>query len=156
MAKTGRTPKPHHLRVIEGNPGKRQLREPLKAPPSKPRCPSWLQDYAKTVWRRLVDILDGYGVLTTADREMMAAYCEAVADYRNATETMAKTGLLVQGQKGNAVTNPLWRIKRDAARQIAEGSARFGLTPADRVRLTGEPDGGTRTAGDPLEEVLGA
>jgi P27 family predicted phage terminase small subunit len=155
MAKTGRTPKPRHLKVLEGNPGGRALGPELKPPPSKPRCPSWLQDYAKTTWRRLTDILDGYGILTTADREMMAAYCEAVADYRTATETLAKTGLLVQGQKGNAVTNPLWRIKRDAARQIAEGSARFGLTPADRVRLMGEPDGSS-SHGDDLEHLLGA
>lgn len=155
MARTGRTPKPRHLKVLEGNPGGRRLVDPVKPPPSKPRCPSYLQPYAKTVWRRLVDILDGYGILTTADRESMAAYCEAVADYRKATEDLAKTGLLVQGQKGNAVTNPLWRIKRDAARQIAEWSARFGLTPADRVRLTGEPDG-TGSTGDDLEHLLGA
>lgn len=155
MARTGRTPKPHHLKVIEGNPGGRRLVEPVKPPPSKPRCPSWLDDYAKTVWRRLVDILDGYGVLTTADRETMAVYCQAVAAYREATEKIAKTGLLVQGQKGNAVTNPLWRIQRDAARLIMEGSARFGLTPADRVRLTGEPDG-SHGAGDTLEHLLGA
>lgn len=156
MARTGRPPKPHHLKVLEGNPGGRRLVEPPKPPPSKPRCPSWLQPYAKTVWRRLVDILDDLGVLTTADRETMAVFCEAVADYRDATEKLAKTGLLVQGQKGNAVTNPLWRIKRDAGKAIAEMSARFGLTPADRVRLMGEPDGGGRTRGDDLEELLGA
>lgn len=155
MARTGRTPKPHHLKVIEGNPGGRKLVAPLKAPPSKPRCPSWLDDYAKTVWRRLVDILDGYGVLTTADRETMSIYCQAVAAYRRATEDIAKTGLLVQGQKGNAVTNPLWRIQRDAARLILDCSARFGLTPADRVRLTGEP-GAKGDAGDDLEGLLSA
>lgn len=151
--KTGRPPKPHHLKVIEGNPGKRPLVEPPKPPPSRPRCPDYLPTYAKTVWRRLVPILDEMGILTTADRETMAAYCVAVDRFRDAVIAYAKTGGLVKGQKGEAVTNPALRNLAAATRDIATFSAMFGLSPADRVRLIGQAG---NPAGVPdLEDVLG-
>lgn len=139
MARTGRPPKPVELKLIEGNPGKRRIAEPPKAPPSKPRCPSWLSTYAKTEWRRVVPVLDDLGLLTTVDRSTLAAYCEAVATFKEATELIAELGVLVQGRrKGEAVKNPALQVQRDAARLIASYSAMFGLSPSDRVRLTGD------------------
>lgn len=153
--RTGRPPKPHHLKVIEGNPGKRRLTEPVKPPPSRPRCPGWLSPYAKTAWRRLVPILDAMGVLTSADTETMAGLCEAVSRFRKATETIAKSDVLVKGQKGEAVKNPAIQIQRDATRDIATFSAMFGLSPSDRVRLLGASQLGAGS-GLTLEDLLGA
>lgn len=137
MSRGGRPPKPVELKVIEGNPGKRRLVAPPKAPPSRPRCPSWLSDYAKTEWRRVVPVLDGLGLLTTIDRSTLAAYCESVATFKAATAIVADKGVLVQGRKGEAVKNPALQVQRDAARNIAQFSSMFGLSPSDRVRLTG-------------------
>lgn len=138
-ARAGRPPKPTHLKVIEGNPGKRPLAQPPKPSPEKPRCPSYLSPYAKTVWRRLVPLLDDMGILTTQDRETMAAFCQAVADFRRAVEVINEKGYMVQGRrKGEAVKNPMLQVKREAVREIATFSAMFGLSPADRVRLVGD------------------
>ena len=155
--RTGRPPKPHHLKVIEGNPGKRSLAEPVKAPPSKPACPSWLSKYAKTEWRRIVPVLDSLGVLTQVDRSTLAAYCEAVSTFKAATETIEEFGVLVEGRrKGEAVKNPALQIQRDAARLIATYSSMFGLSPSDRVRLGADPGTGRGHTGgaDSLEALL--
>lgn len=151
---TGRPPKPTHLKVIQGNPGKRRLAEPVKARPERPRCPAYLTPYAKTVWKRLVPILDEIGILTGADRDTLAAYCQAVATFKESTEQIAKTGLLVK-RRDAVVKNPLLQVQRDAARSIATYSAMFGLSPADRVRLAGSANPGAGALPE-LEEVLGA
>lgn len=150
----GRPPKPVELRVIEGNPGKRALPETVKPPPEKPNCPAWLQTYAKTVWARLVPRLDELGLIAYIDVFTLAAYCEAVADYRKATEQLNASALLVTGQKGNAVTNPLWRIKRDAAATMNALAGQLGLSPADRVRLGPAVIHHIGGAGLDLEDVL--
>ncbi len=155
-ARTGRPPKAHHLKVIEGNPGKRRLEEPPKPSPSRPRCPDFLTPHAKNTWRRLVPILDDLGVLTAADRDTMAALCEAVSRFKAATVMIANTDVLVKGQKGEAVKNPAVQIQRDATRDIAAYSAMFGLSPADRVRLLGAGSAGRGNAGTNLEDVIGA
>lgn len=154
-ARTGRPPKAHHLKVIEGNPGKRRLAEPAKAAPQRPRCPSYLTPYAKTTWRRLVVVLDDLGILTGADRETMAALCEAVSRFKAATEKIAASDVLVKGDRG-PVKNPAIQIQRDATRDIATYSAMFGLSPADRVRLLGAGNAGRGGRGDELEGLLGA
>ncbi len=148
----GRPPKPAHLKVIDGNPGKRRLAPTVKAPPSRPRAPEWLPSYAKTVWRRLVPLLDEMGILTTVDRETMASYCIAVNKLKESTEALAKTGYLVQGRrKGEAVKNPAAQHQREAMHEIATFSSMFGLSPADRQRL-GDPASAAK-AGD-LETIL--
>ena len=48
MAQRGRKPKPTAVKVLEGNPGKRQL-NPFEPQPGKraPQCPEWLNEEAK-------------------------------------------------------------------------------------------------------------
>lgn len=151
--RTGRPPKPTHLKLIEGNPGKRAIVEPPKPPPGRPTCPGWLSADAKAEWRRVVPVLDRLGVLSTVDRATLAAYAEAVSVFKAATEKV-RAGILVKGQKGEAVKNPALQVQRDAAKNIALFSAMFGLSPSDRVRLTGEanPAG---AGGEDLDAIIG-
>lgn len=151
--RSGRPPKPTHLRVIEGNPGKRALPVEKKPPPSRPRCPDWLTKEAKAEWGRVVPVLDTLGVLSIVDRSSLAAYCESVSTFKAATEKV-KAGILVKGQKGEAVKNPALQVQRDAAKNIAAFSAMFGLSPADRVRLVG--DAGAGRLGPELGDVIGS
>ena len=69
----GRKPKPTSLKVLEGNPGKRQLNpnEP-KPDASIPKCPAWLSKEAKREWKRLVPFLEQAGLLTQVDRAAFA------------------------------------------------------------------------------------
>ena len=154
MSRRGRPPKPIELKVLEGGLSGKEIEAlPPKPPPSKPRCPAWLSPYAKTEWKRVVPELDTLGLLTVVDRSTLAAYCEAVATFKAATEVVRR-GVLVTGQKGEAVKNPALQVQRDAARLIATYSSMFGFSPSDRARILSV---GTDVAGGPtLEDLLNA
>ncbi len=56
MAQRGRKPKPTAIKVLEGNPGKRELNLSEPKPEKKaPKCPAWLEPEAKREWRRTAD-----------------------------------------------------------------------------------------------------
>ncbi len=64
----GRRPKPTHLKVVSGNPGKRKLNDKEPTPAREiPSPPAHLTDWGKVAWGRLTVLLDGMGVLTVAD-----------------------------------------------------------------------------------------
>lgn len=64
----GRRPKPTHLKVVTGNPGKRKLNDKEPTPAKEiPSPPAHLTDWGKVAWGRLTVLLDGMGVLTVAD-----------------------------------------------------------------------------------------
>lgn len=64
----GRRPKPTHLKVVTGNPGKRKLNDQEPKPPREvPSPPEHLTDWGKMAWVKVSLLLDGMGVLTTAD-----------------------------------------------------------------------------------------
>lgn len=152
MARTGRPPKPVELKVVEGNPGKRKLTAPPKAPPARPNCPAWLSDYAKTEWRYLVPILDELGLLTKVDRPALSMMCDALGDFRLAAEELNKAKTLMV-KSGNRVSkHPLIQVKRDARRDAFAILGSFGMSPADRVRLLGEVQ--HRATGSTLSDLL--
>jgi phage terminase small subunit len=62
----GRRPKPTHLKVVTGNPGKRNDKEPQPAR-EIPSPPAHLTDWGETAWGRMTVLLDGMGILTVAD-----------------------------------------------------------------------------------------
>lgn len=72
---TGQRPKPTHLKVVTGNPGKRKLndKEPRSAR-EVPSPPEHLTDWSKTAWGRMTVLLDGMGVLTVADNSHLSVF----------------------------------------------------------------------------------
>lgn len=70
-------PKPTALKVIEGNRGKRKLpgNEP-KPKPKAPPCPKDIDAGAKRAWRRIVPMIEGVGLLTVIDGDMLAVLCQ--------------------------------------------------------------------------------
>lgn len=73
----GRKPKPTNLKLLHGNPGKRQP-NPNEPKPTQevPRCPSVLDPIARKEWRRFAKVLDRLGLLTEVDGSAFAAYCD--------------------------------------------------------------------------------
>jgi len=64
--------------------------------------------------------------------------------------------LLVKGRRGGLVTNPAWRIYRDAIAAHRMLAREFGLTPSARSEIEAapllEPGGGAPPEGEPLQE----
>lgn len=135
MGKAGPRPKPTNLRVLHGDRKDRiNTNEPV--PPSKRvAMPAHLSPGAKSVWKRLAPELARKGLLTAWDRDVFAVFCEAVVHHREACE-LARRGVLVKGQKGEAVKNPALQIVRDSAQTIRAFAQEFGLSPSARSGIT--------------------
>lgn len=136
-------PTPSRLAALRGNPGKRarNTREPM--PKVKiPTAPPYLDAYAKTEWRRITKQLGAVELLSDMDRAVLAAYCQAVSEQREALLQMQRDGRYIENAQGVPVRAP-WLLTyekaTDAMRKLA---SEFGLTPAarSRVQVGGAPE----------------
>ena len=136
----GRRPKPTHLKIVGGNPGKRALNKREPAPRREiPSCPAHLSDESKVAWGRLVEMLDRIGVLTECDALALERLCDCYADILACRELVARDGrtyttTTAQGDtliKGNPAVNQL----RAADAQFKSYLVEFGLTPAARSKV---------------------
>jgi len=146
----GRKPKPTSLKIIEGNPGKRRIKEEPKVQSDLPSPPSHLDKYAKQEWKRLATGLHALGVLYEVDRGVFAAYCQAYSRWRSAEEGIQEAAKLKVGgmakaltcrtTKGTITKHPLVVISENAAAAMVKYATEFGLTPSARARLAIDPE----------------
>lgn len=143
MAK-GRKPKPSHLRLVTGNPGKRPVnaREP-KPKRERPSAPAHVSDKARETWGYVVSLLDDMGVLTKPDVMAVELLCEAYADYlasRVALRDFGSNYYETVNQSGGVMhrAHPAVAVMQDADRRIKAWLAEFGMTPSARTRVHGE------------------
>jgi P27 family predicted phage terminase small subunit len=140
----GPKPKPAHLKLLEGNPGKRRI--PHEARPSAgpmPNPPEFLTLDARAEWHRVSTPLYHMGLLTDADVAPLAAYCQAYGRWVAAERVIAAMaekdqvtgGLMIKTTNGNAVQNPLVGTSNKAASDMVRFAGEFGLTPIARARL---------------------
>jgi P27 family predicted phage terminase small subunit len=144
----GRTPQPAALKLIKGRaPGKDSAgREVNPGPAFKripPQAPSWLSGEARAEWDRVLPGLSRLDLLKPEDRAALAAYCEAWATFREATETVQRDGLTIEAKQGT-LPHPAVGIARAAGRELRAWAAHFGLTPSTEQALArgseNEPD----------------
>ncbi|MCH7780243.1 MAG: phage terminase small subunit P27 family [Acidobacteria bacterium] len=141
MGRRGPPPTPTHLKVLHGNPGKRPInwREP-RPRQNVPRCPAWLNKDAKAAWKRMVPTLRDMGVLTVADGEALAAFCQTYARWRQAEEFLDQHGMVypLRDEKGNVRCMqqfPQVSIARNLLLLMRSFLQEFGMTPASRSRI---------------------
>jgi P27 family predicted phage terminase small subunit len=176
----GRKPKPTHLKLIEGNAGKRPInRKEPKPKRSRPPAPSHLDPATRKLWDAVVKELDDIAILTSVDIFAVEVLCEALADHRSAVATIARNARAYAASKKskqepaysidgryyrttNQAGSDMWRqhpalaLKSDADKRIRGWCAEFGLTPASRTRLTvGTGGGSSETNEDDDEFDLG-
>jgi len=145
MGKRGPAPKPTALRQIHGDRKDRiNVREPQPRQ-VLPEPPIDMTDDGREVWIYTINELGPMKIATGADRDALAAYCEAVSLHRRATRMLAESDLLIEGQRGNLVRNPAVQMQRDAAQTMKAFAAEFGLTPRARAEFKvadeGDDDG---------------
>lgn len=160
MRKGGPKPKPTHLKLVTGNPGKRALntREPKPAP-GLPSPPGELSDEAKVEWGRVSEELHRIGLLTGIDRAALAAYCQAYARWVQAERAIARMaardeltgGLMIRTTNGNAIQNPLIGTANKAMSDMVRYATEFGMTPSARSRIQAEAPGAVQ---DPAERYF--
>ncbi len=142
----GRTAQPAALKLIKGrSPGTDSGGRPVNQGPAfkrlPPDAPSWLSDEAAAEWARVVPGLQRLELLKPEDRAGLAAYCEAWAIFREATETVQREGLTIEAKQGT-LAHPAVAIARNAGREVRAWAAHFGLTPSTEQALARGADDG--------------
>jgi P27 family predicted phage terminase small subunit len=137
MARTGRPPKPTHIKILEGNRGKRAINGAEPKPRlGIPPCPSHLRGEARKEWRRIVRDHDAV-ILARVDRAALSAHCLAWGRHVEAERKIAELGEVLETAKGYKYQNPWLAISNKALEQIKSFGAEFGLSPASRTRIKG-------------------
>lgn len=161
----GRRPKPTHLKVVSGNPGKRAINKkepkPRKVVPS---CPEHLSKASAVAWGKLCVLLDRMGVLTEADALALERLCDCYAEILECRELIARDGRTYSSIRGIGdedspieqvlmKANPAVAMLADADRRFKGYLVEFGLTPAARSKVQVKDDGDEKK--DPLQEFFG-
>lgn len=153
MAQRGRKPKPTAIKVLEGNPGKRELNLYEPKPDKKmPKCPDWLEDEAKAEWKRLAKNLNELGLLTELDMAAFASYCQAYARWMEAEEFISQHGTIVKTKTGYWQQVPQVSIAHSNQKIMMQAASEFGLTPSSRSRIIADENSAKES--DAMEILL--
>jgi P27 family predicted phage terminase small subunit len=155
MGKRGPAPTPTELLKLRGSwRGNRNTSQP-RPQLGRPRCPAWLDAAARSKWKRLAPELERLGLLTIIDGDILAMYCQAWAEFQQSTKTLQAEGRFVRLASGKILTHPAVAEQRSARQAVKSFAALFGLSPADRSRLSAptpaEPDDLDLFFGEPGE-----
>lgn len=134
--------KPTRLKVIQGtaqncrlNPDEPQFPAGIPAPPSH------LSQAAREFWLELSELMASRGIIGIADGRSMECMAETYAELRAARAALAKYGAHTY-ETSNGSGSTMYRaypevgIVSDCDRRLALWFSRFGLTPADRSRVS--------------------
>lgn len=145
----GRKPLPSHLKLIQGNRGKRPIKpDQIEVTPSLPMPPPFLCDEAKVEWGRVASMLYALRLLSDLDIAALSAYCQSYAIWQRATAALnilaaadkETLGLIAKGANGSSIAHPLLKIANKAAQDMVRYAGDFGMTPVARARIhSGDP-----------------
>lgn len=131
----GRRPKPSHLKLIAGNPGKREIPEAEPVPEGDlVDPPDWMTDQQRDTWRYAIQHAPA-GLLKKIDRGMLAVWCVAEAQHAEASQMLAKVGSVLKNTDGDPVPNPYLAIQDKAAARMARAETSLGFSPTSRSRV---------------------
>ncbi|HWX48138.1 MAG TPA: phage terminase small subunit P27 family [Roseomonas sp.] len=142
----GRKPKPSHLKLVDGNPGKREIPlDPLRLQSVEAEPPSYLDSYAREAWNQVVPPLVQKQLFTQLDHVALATWCAAYGQWRRALEALEAAGedtYVTEGRMGKMIrARPQVGIANEAIRVMNAVGSNFGFSPAARLRLRGVEQG---------------
>lgn len=151
MAKPGPAPKPNELKLLEGGRGHRpvNLDATFRPEVGAPDIPSWLTKEARKAWRRLSEELIYYNLLSKVDRDAFAQLCQTIGRLELIERAIAARmsahaaknedpalALLDKTPNGLQVQSAIYQVLNREQAKLSGLLAEFGLTPAQRSRVT--------------------
>lgn len=137
MGRRGPHPKPSALlKLAGGKPDDRVADAP--SVPGFPVKPAWVTGEAAAEWDRLEAIyaqIPGY--ITTTDGQALGALCVSHAMIGELADQLERDGMFVlDAETGISKPHPAVKSLREWIEAGSRLGARFGMSPADRVRGT--------------------
>lgn len=146
MGRRGPRPQPTELKILRGNPGHRALNKAEPQPPvDGVVMPSHLGEVAASKWSELLPLLQAVRVMTRADIEALARYCDTYEWWLATRAKLKAEGdtYPILNDKGDVkyiAQRPEVSIANKLATQLRQLESDFGLSPAARTSLKVEPD----------------
>jgi P27 family predicted phage terminase small subunit len=141
----GRKKKPTNLHILSGTHRKdRQNPNEPAINPEIPDPPDHLSKFALVEWGRITPQLYRLGLLSQIDRPALAIYCQAYGRWKDAEEQLAQSSVVIKTQSGNVIQNPLVGIANKAMEHMRKSLALFGMSPADRAKVTANKKEGAK------------
>lgn len=147
MASKGPAPLPGRLRALHRLPDRAPGLVPAQVPVD---APASLSPAARGVWDRLAGDLTAKGVLDAWGVDSFARLCWLTAQSEHLRATIDAEGSVVAGARnGEPVKHKVWPILRQVDAELLQLEGRFGLTPADRSRVSPVASDGPSGVADP-------
>ena len=133
-----------HLKLMEGNPGRRPIPKPSPQQSyPMPNPPTYLSEEALREWRRVAPVLHAAGLIRPQDAAILGAYCAAYSRLKRAEHQLSLSSdlgdefdsLLIRDPRGALVPHPLIGVARSAASDMLECVRALGMSPAARKGL---------------------
>jgi len=146
MGKRGPRPTPTKLKILRGNPGCRPLNKNEPQPPaSGVTMPAHLGPVAQARWGELLPIVQAMRVMTDADVEALARYCDTYEWWLAVRAKLRAEGdtypiLNDGGEVKYIAQRPEVSIAHKLATQLRQLEQDFGLNPSARTSLQVEPE----------------
>ena len=126
--------------------------------PPKPkslRCPAWMCDDGRELWRKLGPELVRQGVITVLDKTAFEMLCQTYGLMKKAERELLeiKSLAISNGRKDSAKKHPLVAVYRGFSTQFRVLSADFGLTPTSRGRVNVDSSSFTEDPGGEFFET---
>jgi P27 family predicted phage terminase small subunit len=136
MGKRGPAPKPSALKKLGGT--YRNDRNATNEPEPRagePNCPDVLTEEAKREWEEKIVELREMGMLTVVDGALLAAYCQAYADWLEALREV-KEGRVQKTDTGYEAMRAWQTIYERAEKRMTLLAREFGFSPSARTRIS--------------------
>jgi phage terminase small subunit len=131
-----RRPVPVEIAKRRGNPGKRELPEPIRFAPlvAPPPPPADLGPVEQEAWSAVAVPLSEAGALQRIHLPLLRAFAVAVGIAERARAQLEEGELVVQGHRGQTL-NPAFRAWAQATALVARLAAEFGGSPASLTSI---------------------
>lgn len=106
------------------------------------KVPGWLDNMAKTEWKRIRDLVD-HESFNEMDLTALEAYCQAYAKWKRCEIILNKEGLTFETPKGYVQQRPEVSISNTAFTNMQSIAKELGFTPASRIRMDKNKTDGT-------------
>src|SRR6218665_593724 len=151
MGRRGPSPKPNELKVLEGGRGHRpiDLTSTFRPEVGLPSVPKHLSREARKAWKRLTPELIRYNLLSKVDADALAMLCQTIGRLELVETSLNKRQalLLAEGKdpadsltertpNGLSVQSGMYQVLNREMDKLRNLLAEFGLTPAQRARVT--------------------
>jgi P27 family predicted phage terminase small subunit len=94
-----------------------------------PTAPEWLRGFALEKWQALWPVLDHEMIKPELHSDLVAMYCQAFSDFREACNYIGVKGVIVKDDEGRVLTNPYVAVRDAAVKQMTITGKALGLSP---------------------------